>query len=418
MVTSLAQAESQLSSKKTLQEQSTKQEVSDKALIQSSSSSNYQEFLKLSQSLMTKALPKPLDFKPNASLSAYSSSPSSVSPADSPAIFIEQEILDSMQADSVADDKDTQGQWSVSFDLSRIEADSAGLNFNTPFSNRAYPNFYDWELGSSLVSADQTSRFYVNYGNRKVPISISFDENPTDNFSRQDLNLGFEQSFDQNWAVSIAYLKTDQQLDRLGQGILEPNSLHEVNYSFDISQPNQIETLNFSPFNQNRGAGNFLFDDVSAIEIKVSRQLGQSFSLNAKASELKAQVAELGYLNPSNPNPYPLDLNKLALAGQYQVNDHWSLDASLEKESGHLLAAHSENSNNTNHFDATTLDIGVQYQSNWENVGVVIRIDLMNLLGLEENADTVNRYGLDQDGLVPFSFDTPKYIKLSGSINF
>ena len=67
-------------------------------------------------------------------------------------------------------------------------------------------------------------------------------------------------------------------------------------------------------------------------------------------------------------------------------------------------------------FDSTTLDIGVQYQGRWQDMGLVIRIDLVNLLGQDSAYNTVNDF--NEKGLMPYTFDSPKYIKLSGSINF
>ncbi|NVJ65098.1 MAG: hypothetical protein HWE16_01320 [Gammaproteobacteria bacterium] len=342
---------------------------------------------------------------------------------DSPMVFIEREVGASLANANLTNNgllSDSTGQWSVSFDLNRLVSTDHQFDFNSQFNPVGQPN-YDWELGTSLVSPDQTSRFYVNYGNRKVPISISFDDVATQfpGLQEEALNLGFEQKLNESWAVSIAYLKSDSDFDAvINNGLSGAASQHQLNYLFDFDANNKLETVNFSPFNQDITQAGFL-DDISAIQIKVSRQMTDSLVLSASAAQGQSELTSFG-LNQQNlsmlSDANSLKSERLALEGQYQLNERWSLDANLEHQVDHVSKLNSTRLNDFSQLDATTLDIGVQYQSNWDQVGVVIRIDLMNLLGVSQTQ--AGQMGLDQSGLKPFSFDSPKYIKVSGSINF
>lgn len=342
----------------------------------------------------------------------------------SSSVFIEQETKQhlSILKNGNATLAEPKGQWSVSFDLNRLGLSDNQFDFGSQFNVNEQPS-YDWELGTSFVSPDQTSRFYVNYGNRKVPISISFDDSPNDFPSLQEeaLNVGFEQKLNESWAVSIAYLKENSDYQSLTANGLVDSSHHQLNYLFDFNNSNKLETVNFSPFSHDLNRTGFL-DDISAIQIKVSRQMSDSLVLSASASQGQSDyisgldVADFSSQVLPLANDNSLKSQQLALEGQYQLNDSWSLDANIEHQVDQLGAINSVTSNDFSQLDATTLDIGVQYQSNWDQVGVVIRIDLMNLLGVSQTQ--AGQMGLDQNGLKPFSFDSPKYIKVSGSINF
>ncbi len=369
-------------------------------------------------------MPLPNDlFKEFSQLSEQSLN-SNLAGLKSTSLYIEQETqshLLSLKSDS-SSLADPNGQWSVSFDLNRLGLSDNQFDFDSQFNVNEQPS-YDWELGTSLVSPDQTSRFYVNYGNRKVPISISFDDSPNSFPSLQEeaLNVGFEQKLNESWAVSIAYLKENNDYQSLAASNLVDTSHHQLNYLFDFNNSNKLETVNFSPFNHDLNQAGFL-DDISAIQIKVSRQMSDSLVLSASASQGESDYISGLELNdfssPSSPlvNEASLKSQQLALEGQYQLSESWSLDANIEHQIDQLSAIKNINSNDFSQLDATTLDIGVQYQSNWDQVGVVIRIDLMNLLGVSQAQ--AGQMGLDQNGLKPFSFDSPKYIKVSGSINF
>lgn len=351
-----------------------------------------------------------------AALDVYSngfSMPISELSNDLDILSIEQQALEPLFNNSKSDDE--LGQWSVSFDLNRLNY--MDTQFSTDIQSAA-PQIFDWDLGTSLVSSNQTSRFYVNYGNKKVPISISFDEPTTSlqGLNQQQYKAGFEQQLNESWAVSISYLNAEQKLEQLGGEPLA-SARNQVNYSFDFNRNNQIETLNLIPFQSaGLGAENSLLDDVSSIEIKVSRQVTDSFALTSKLTDLSSNIeSPLSLINKDVTDQ--LDMQKIQLQGQYRFNDAWSLDANVEKETGVVKLGSTNQLSNELDFDATTLDIGLQYQSQLDQLGVIIRIDLMNLLGVNAS-ESAGHLGLDHNGLIPFSFETPKYIKLSGSINF
>ncbi len=329
---------------------------------------------------------------------------------ESPMIFIEQEFsqqLAQLRKASTNIDK-TNGQWSVSFDLNKLNLESSDWSFknNNPLKQTLD---YDWALGTSLVSPDQTSRFFVNYGERKVPISISFDD-LADGVAQSAFGLGLEQKLNESWAISISYLKTSNELSTLVND--SNNAIQEHNYSFDFSENNRLETVNFSPFNHHLTQPNFL-NDISAIKIKVSRKISDDLLISAQASQ-----SAISFMEPSSSEFAfkPLQSNELSLQGQYELNSEWSLGAGLEHKEMSSYEVGDFSSSNIEQLNSTTLDIGVQYQSDWDQLGVVIRIDLMNLLGVN-HADNGQR-DLNEGALRPFSFDTPKYIKVSGSVSF
>lgn len=337
-------------------------------------------------------------------------------PFASPYVFIEQETAQQLtnlksNADAFSDLK---GQWSVSFDLNHFGLSENQISFD-PQLNSSRDVSYDWELGTSLVSPDQTSRFYVNYGNRKVPISISFDDDALSvpAISKSGMSLGFEQQFSESWAVSISYLKTEHELGAITNSGL---TTHQLDYLFDFDGSNRLETVNFSPLSHDFTRSNLL-DDISAIQIKVSRQMSDDLLLSARVSQQSSELfGDFTSTNLTLEDETRYQSQQLALEGRYNLNDSWSLDANLEHQVGQFNVGSYQNMNNFDSLNMTTLDIGVQYQSDWDQVGVVIRIDLMNLLGVDYGQE--GYLGLDQNGLKPFSFDSPKYIKVSGSINF
>ena len=358
---------------------------------QSSSTKIFNEFSELSS--------KSLDEQPNI--------------FESPMVFIEQEFsqqLAQLKKSSLESDK-SSGQWSVSFDLNTFDMQSADWSFDNTSNAVKTPLAYDWALGTSLVSPDRTSRFLVNYGERKVPISISFDD-VTNGLSQNSFGIGLEQNLNESWAISISYLKTENELTSL---VSDKNlsSIQEHSYSFDFSDTNRLETLNFSPFNHHLTQASFM-DDISAISIKVSRKISDDIQISAEASQQNISFMEQ---MPSDLTFNPIQSNELSLQGQYELSDQWSLEADLERQKmSPFETSHLASGTNFEQLDSTTLDIGVQYQSNWDQVGVVIRIDLMNLLGVS-NSDS-GQQSIEQGALKPFSFDTPKYIKVSGSVSF
>ncbi len=346
-------------------------------------------------------------------------------PADKPtAFFIEQEVsqsLNNYQASMSSNAKDN-GQWMVSFDLNRFDMSTNEFSFDSAVTNSPNQLTTDssWGLGASLVSPDQTSKFFVNYGNRKVPISISFDQDPIgfSNFEEKNFSMEFEQSINESWAVSISYLKSGNTL--LGTTDTQHlSSLHNLNYLFDFNQTNKIETVNFAPFTNDFTSSNFL-DDISAIEIKVSRKLTNNFSMSANAANKHGKSLseiETNTLNELGPLERRFVSRELSLTGNYNISDRWVLGANIELQKeqfeGFLL---QEDRQDFTQLNSTTLDIGLQYQTSWNQVGIVIRMDLMNLLGKSEAySDSIKP---NVDNLKPFSFETPKFIKVSGSINF
>ncbi|MRX28482.1 hypothetical protein [Kangiella sp. HZ709] len=344
---------------------------------------------------------------------------------ESPTLFIEQEVsqnLNSYEALTSSTEKDS-GQWMVSFDLNRFNIPTNDFNFDTAVTNpidRATSNA-NWGLGASLVSPEQTSKFFVNYGNRKVPISISFDAHPAgfSSLAQENFSMEFEQSINERWAVSISYLKSENNLLD-ATGIQSPSSLHNLNYQFHFNQTNKVETVNFAPFNNDFSNSNFL-NDISAIEIKVSRKFTNNFSMTANAANKQGRSGladiESNVANEFSPSDSRFLSQELSLTGNYNLSDSWVLGANIERQEGRfdgfLL---QEDRQDFAQLNSTTLDIGLQYQTSWNQVGVIIRVDLMNLLGKSEAySDSVNS---NINGLKPFSFDTPKFIKVSGSINF
>ncbi len=342
----------------------------------------------------------------------------------SPAFFIEQVVsknFNSYQISTPNDAKDS-GQWMVSFDLNRFDISTNDFNIDTAATNllEQATSSANWDLGASLVSSDQTSKFFVNYGNRKVPISISFDDAPAgvSSLAQENFSMEFEQSINERWTVSISYLKSESNLLDT-TGAQSPTSLHNLNYLFDFNQTNKIETVNFAPFTNDFANSNFL-DDISAIEIKVSRKFTNNFSMSANVANKQSKGLsdiDTNIANEFSSADRRFLFQELSLTGSYNLSDSWVLGANIERQKGQfddfLLQKDRQDFAQLN---STTLDIGLQYQTNWNQVGVIIRMDLMNLLGKSQAvSDSVNS---NIGALKPFSFDTPKFIKVSGSISF
>lgn len=315
-----------------------------------------------------------------------------------------------------------KGQWSVSFDVKQLSPLATDFNLSTSEqSNVDKP--LGWQLGSKYVSSDKTSQFYVNYGDKKVPISISFDSSQADILEQQRYGAGLKQELNENWAVTIEYLKADNQLAERKTFAGGENPL-AYNYSFDFNQENQVGLVNFSPWAAGNRMPSAFNSEVSEIQIKVSRQLTDNFSLSASASNLNSRAQLDNVLSDLSHLEQQLSAKQLKLESDYQIDHNWSFAANLARKSSDVatLSSLPEKKSDLNHFNTTTLDIGLQYQSRWDQVGVVIRIDLMNLLGVSNLYETTENQGdlerTSESSLLPFGFQTPKYIKLSGSINF
>lgn len=322
-------------------------------------------------------------------------------------------------------EKNQEGQWSVSFDVKALNS----------------PQLAGQDAEISIVSdfstSDSSSKFYVNYGNRRVPISISFEEPNLATASaynqalspqvfstrHESLKLGMSQEFNNNWAVSVNYLSSDFDNNWSDPSLATNNQSH---YLPDL--PLKSEGLNYNLLQPSYSGLANISSEVDAIEIKVSRKLADKLTMTA----LYQQIA--GDYQLSQPYQYTpalnthLDAEHLSLFGEYELSDKWSVGASIDYQkdtSLHptnfemsfdpLLAGELQKFEMEN----TTLDIGLQYQSKLDQMGLVIRIDLVNLFG-HDLTDTAfgSSNGLDDKGLMPYTFQTPKYIKLSGSINF
>lgn len=332
-------------------------------------------------------------------------------------------LLSNQNAEMLANKRlSNKGQWSVSFDVNELNALNSSFSLNAVEKSDINKPL-GWQLGSKYVSSDKTSQFYVNYGDRKVPISISFDSSQANMLEQQQYGAGLKQELNESWAVTIEYLKADSQLSDSKLFGSNENTL-AYNYSFDFNQQNQVGLVNFSPWATAGLLPSEMNNEVSEIQIKISRQLTDNFSLSASASEINARTQVDTVLSDLSNLEQQLSTKQLNVTSDYQIDNSWSLAANLARKSSDVstLSGLPEKKSDFNHFNTTTLDIGLQYQSRWDQVGVVIRIDLMNLLGVSSLHEAVENQG-DLNGssnsnLLPFGFQTPKYIKLSGSINF
>lgn len=356
--------------------------------------------------------------------------------------FLEQAyiggLLDTQPMAFSVQDKDKQGQWLVSFDLSPHSTQQQTTFEQSHFNIESAYSFN----GTGLPGKSQ---FYVSYGNRKVPISISFDDAitvsdvnselnglsqlnafdyPRAQLEQDSLQVGFAQQFNDSWAVSISYLKSDLEVVSTEAALqaIEQQQPTSYQFLFDFNQDGRPETVNLLSQLPTFGQ---LDREFEGIEIKVSRQLTQNLTLgsalNAGSGTIQAEPYVFDANNLSNSMLENFDTASVSLFGDLNINNNWSLDAALKHQNNQYFSIEpNKTEQQVARLDSTTLDIGLQYQTQLSKVGLVIRIDLMNLLGVAHGEGLYDPYqqNLDDRGLAPYTFQTPKYIKLSGSINF
>ena len=296
-----------------------------------------------------------------------------------------------------------QGEWLVSLDLSHSGLSSTA---NT-------------ELSTSYQMPNQSSQFFINYGNQSLPVSVSI-ENPVDYalngkaVEQESTLLGFNQQLSEGWDVTISYMKSDVNLVTTESALSQIQAKNEASYRFyyDFNQDGAPETINL--MSDLTGIEGFKHN-LEGIEIKISRQISDNFALGASVELAKGSYQEQA-LN-FNKQQTPFETSALSLSGGMRLAEDWTVAANVRQQENTL----GFNSITTNlmTFEDTTLDIGLQYQTKWNKTGLVIRIDLVNLLGAAPLEDSLSKsMDVDARGLVPYTFQSPKYIKLSGSINF
>lgn len=298
---------------------------------------------------------------------------------------------------------DAQGEWLVSLDLS---------NSNVSES----PNT---KISAGYELPNQTSQFFVNYGKQTVPVSVSF-ENPINSvfdakqLDASSLAFGFNQEVYEGWDVTISYLKSDFDLVTTETALAQMQDKNNSSYRFlyDFNQDGAPESINLM---SNLSGIEGFQQNLEGIEIKISRQLGNNFALGASMEQGKG-VYQQQAIDLSEPVT-PFETSSYSLYGGMRFAEDWTVGANINKQESQF-ALESSPVNNFK-FEDTTLDIGLQYQTKWNKTGLVIRIDLMNLIGAAHLEDSLSQsMDLDARGLVPYTFQSPKYIKLSGSINF
>ena len=303
----------------------------------------------------------------------------------------------------------SDGLWKFSLDVNQSHA--------TLFSEDQYV------LNTAYSPDGDSSTFYINYGNRRVPVSIKVDEflnyNSAD-YSGSDLALGFEQKLNDSWAVSISYTKSELEQKGADTNLFGFSQSTPTNqqYWFDLNSDGLPEAVNL--FSDLGVSGNF-DKAYEGIEIRLTRQVSEQLSFGGSLSKNQSDFDWKPFqFNQPESSASALDEAKLSLFGQLDVSSQWSLGAEVshkqyQQQSPQIVSLVSDNANSLD-FDNTTLDIGVKYQGRWDDMGLVIRIDLVNLLGAQ--SDQAGSQNLNDTGLAPYIFETPKYIKLSGSINF
>lgn len=302
-----------------------------------------------------------------------------------------------------------EGFWKLSLDLNQSQTSA--------FSEQ-------YRLNSAYSPNGGESTFYIDYGNRRVPVSIKVDDfldyNKSD-LAGEKFSFGFDQQLNDSWAVSISYTKSELTQKGADNSLFDfaQKSLTNQRYWFDLNKDGLPEAVNL--FSELDASANF---DKAAegIEIRLTRQANEKLSfggqVNHSNSVFNWQPYKLDGLEvPSSQ----LDDQSFSLFSQYDISNDWSFDANLsrhfyQQKSPQIVSLLSADSSKLD-FNSTTLDIGVQYQGKWDDVGLVIRIDLMNLLG-EASDNEKSMQPFDDSGLAPYTFQSPKYIKLSGSINF
>ncbi|MCW9028637.1 MAG: hypothetical protein OQJ80_06860 [Kangiella sp.] len=296
-----------------------------------------------------------------------------------------------------------QGQWLVSLDLSHS---NTANDVNTGFA-------------ASYQIPNKSSQFFVNYGNHSLPVSVSF-ESPV-NYVLDDKNLkqtstafGFNQKLYEGWDVTISYMRSDLDLVTTESALAQMHRNSELGYRFyyDFNQDGSPEAINLM---SNLAGIEGFQQDLEGIEIKISRQINDDFALGASVELSKGLYQEQSLNFQEQQTPF--EASAFSLYGGMRIAKDWTLAANVNKQESKLGL--DSTSSNLLMFEDTTLDIGLQYQTKWNKTGLVIRIDLMNLLGAAHLEDSLPQsMDLDARGLTPYTFQSPKYIKLSGSINF
>lgn len=303
----------------------------------------------------------------------------------------------------------SDGLWKFSLDVNQPQEDLFGAE--------------QYRVHTAYSPSGDNSTFYINYGNRRVPVSIKVDDllnYDQPNLSSQGVSLGLEQMLNEHWAVSISYTKSELEQRNHKNRLFGDTQSAAINqkYWFDLNRDGLPESVSlFSEL----GATEDFNKAFEGIEIKLSRQVSDTLSIGGIVSKTDSnfdwqpfQFKEFGNSQSE------LNEASVSIFSQLELSPEWSMGALLKHQSYQqtptpIVSLVSDKVNAMN-FDSTTLDIGVQYQGRWDDVGLVIRIDLVNLLGGTREQHT--EYDFNDTGLAPYTFETPKYIKLSGSINF
>lgn len=311
---------------------------------------------------------------------------------------------------SMSFEDDSDGLWQVSLDVNQ----SSSSNFAEE----------QYSFNASYSPGKENTKFYIDYGNRRVPVSIKVDDFLDYNksgYSGQNLNVGLEQKLSDSWAVSISYTKSDLEQVSSDSGILgfERDLPTNQRYWFDLNKDGLPEAVNL--FSELGTSANFN-KALDGIEIRLTRQVSEQLSVGSVIN--KSNMAfdwEPYQFNRIGTSGSDMTEETLSLFSQFDFSKQWSLDANIsrqfyENRSSQVVSLVAADAQNVT-FDNTTLDIGLQYEGRWDDVGLVIRIDLVNLLGVESDS-LQHGQAFDDSGLAPYTFQSPKYIKLSGSINF
>lgn len=317
--------------------------------------------------------------------------------------YLESEAL------SIGLEDENKGFWKFSLDLKQPQT--------SLFSEEQY------QLNASYSPENGDSTFYINYGSRRVPVSIKVDDFLDYNQASpegSDIALGFEQNVNDHWAVSISYTKSELQKLSSDSGALSFSSGTPLNqqYWFDLNKDGLPEAVNL--FSDLGVAPSF--DKASdGIEIRLTRQVGEKVTIGSSLYQNNTSFDWKPFqLEDIEAVTSELKESGISFFSQIDFSSEWSLDTHLshksyQQKSPQIVSLVSDEATSLD-FDNTTLDIGVQYQGRWQDMGLVIRIDLVNLLGKDSALSTGDNF--NETGLAPYTFDSPKYIKLSGSINF
>ena len=316
---------------------------------------------------------------------------------------------DESEALSIGIEDSSEGLWKFSLDLNQSQ--------DALFSEEQY------HLNTAYSPDGDNSTFYINYGNRRVPVSIKVDEFLDYNqeaYSDSEWSIGFDQKLNDSWAVSISYTKSEIEQAVSGntlQGFADSSAINQK-YWFDLNRDGLPEAVNlFSEL----GVSSDFNKALEGIEIRLTRKVSEKISIGGVLSQVESSFdwkpLQLSQLNSELSE---LSEKSLSLFSKFNFASEWSLGAELNHKSyqpkNAPIVSLMSNTSEQLDFDSTTLDIGVQYQGRWDDMGLVIRIDLVNLLGA--HSDNSNAQNYNDTGLAPYTFETPKYIKLSGSINF